>query len=506
MTQLKARQPSGRTILLVDDDPDYLEAMALLLEHEGHQVLRGLDGKQALRLLRQNTVDLLLLDYFMPGMTGEEVVVRLREFNPYVQVILQTGYVAEQPPREMLRRLNIQGYYNKSEGVDSFLMWVDLGLKAAATVQYLNTNRLGLHYVLDATPTLHKIQPVDDLLREILGQVAGFIALTPGPARPESGQLPAALPEGFLALLEDDAELFTRSALGRFSANCSVKACLPADRVAMLSEALQHGEIRRAETESIIPLRVGGLSLGVIYLEWHGRQMPDVELLQIFANQAAVAIQNVQLYEMATLDPLTGVYVRRFFEQWLLRELRTAYRAGQPLSLLMIDLDRLKHINDSLGHLAGDQALAELGNVLRRAVRTSDIVGRYGGDEFAIILPQTPVEGAETLALRILEFMRDARIGLAPTAVALTGSLGLGTLAAPNFTGRETPHPVSQSYFQMMARALVLCADEALYRAKREGGSRLCQTPAEEWPPPGVMLPDVAAAKPLARRAEMSGV
>jgi two-component system, cell cycle response regulator len=495
MSPMRSQPPSGRTILLVDDNLEYLEAMALLLELEGHQVLRGGDGDQALELLRQNPVDLLLLDYYMPGMTGEEVVARLREFNPYVQVILQTGYAAEQPPREMLRRLNIQGYYNKSEGVDKFLMWVDVGLKAAATVQYLNTNRLGLHYVLDATPSLHKIQPLDDLLCEILNRMMGLLgtARTPPSAEPEPGQPPAASPEGFLALLGDDLEFGIRAGLGRFSGNGSVKVCLPPEVVEALSQALQHGEIRRAETEAIIPLRVGGLSLGAVYLEGHGRQMPDVDLLQILANQAAVAIQNSQLYEMATLDPLTGVYVRRFFEQWLLRELRTAYRTRQPLSLLMIDLDGLKHINDSLGHLAGDQALAELGNVLRRAVRTSDIVGRYGGDEFAILLPQTPLEGAETVGLRILDFMQSARITLSPTPLALAGSLGLGTLAAPIFVGREAPHPLSQSYFQVMAQALLLRADEALYRAKREGGRRLCHSPAGEWLTPGVTLPEALA-------------
>jgi diguanylate cyclase (GGDEF)-like protein len=158
----------------------------------------------------------------------------------------------------------------------------------------------------------------------------------------------------------------------------------------------------------------------------------------------------------------------------------------------MIDMDGLKHINDSLGHLAGDMALAELGNVLRRAVRTNDIVGRYGGDEFAIILSQTPLEGAEIVGQRILEFMRSAHIALAPASISLTGSVGLGTLAAPDFSNRPTPLPVSQSYFQMMAQALLLRADEALYRAKREGGSRLCHSPVDEWPPPGETLPPPA--------------
>ena len=477
-----SRPASGRTILMVDDDREYLEAMALLLEHEGHRVLRATYGEEALDVLRRQPVDLLLLDYYMPGLNGEEVVARLREFNPYVQVILQTGYAAEQPPRDMLRRLNIQGYYNKSESIDKFLMWVDLGLKAAATVHYLDSNRQGLRYVLEATPALHKIQPLDDLLREILNLATGLLTMTRGPV---AGGAPEPPPAGFLALQEDDAELRLRAGQGRFSAGQRVKACLPPEQAEQVLQGLHQGEIQQVVGAVVLPLRVGGVPLGGIYLEWPGRPLPDRELLQIFGNQAAVAIQNVQLYEMATLDPLTGVYARRFLEQWLLRELRTAYRVGQPISLLMVDLDRLKQLNDSLGHLAGDQALAELGNVLRRAVRTSDIVGRYGGDEFVVILPQTPADGAEIVALRLLELMAAARLVLPGTVAELTGSVGLGTLTPPAFARGEVPHPVSQAYFQMMAQALLLRADEALYRAKRQGGRQLCCSPASDWPAPG---------------------
>lgn len=84
------------------------------------------------------------------------------------------------------------------------------------------------------------------------------------------------------------------------------------------------------------------------------------------------------MYEMAALDPLTGVYTRRFFEQRMLRELRTAFRSQQPLALLMLDLDHLKQINDVAGHLVGDQALRIFGQVLRQTTRSNDIVGRYG--------------------------------------------------------------------------------------------------------------------------------
>src|SRR5204863_4923972 len=136
----------------------------------------------------------------------------------------------------------------------------------------------------------------------------------------------------------------------------------------------------------------------------------DLELLRILANQAAVAIQNVRLYEMAAMDPLTGVHARRFFETWIHKELHAAFRTPGPISLLMIDVDHMKAINDRAGHLGGDRALRRIGDALRAATRESDVVGRYGGDEFAIILPHTDLAGATQVGSRILAALDGAQV------------------------------------------------------------------------------------------------
>ncbi|MGL4611188.1 MAG: HD-GYP domain-containing protein [Trueperaceae bacterium] len=119
---------SGHTVLIVDDDPMLLMATSRLLEREGHRVLVAESGLKGLEICRCERVHLVLLDYFMPGMTGEEVVKELRTFDKDVRIILQTGQ-ANRPARQLLSDLEIQGYHDKSEGPDKLLIWVDTILK-----------------------------------------------------------------------------------------------------------------------------------------------------------------------------------------------------------------------------------------------------------------------------------------------------------------------------------------------------------------------------------------
>jgi len=121
---------SGRTVLVVDDQVDTLASVRMLLEREGHRVLTAGSGAEALGLLGHEQVQLALVDYFMPVMDGEELIGRVRERDLLVQIVLQTGYAGEKPPREMLARLAIQGYHDKSDGPERLLLWVDVALKA----------------------------------------------------------------------------------------------------------------------------------------------------------------------------------------------------------------------------------------------------------------------------------------------------------------------------------------------------------------------------------------
>jgi diguanylate cyclase (GGDEF)-like protein len=484
MARLGEKRKTGKTILLVDDQEDYLASTKALIEREGHEVVCASSGEQALSIVASGRVDLILLDYYMPGgMTGEECVTELRKTNALAQVILQTGYSGEIPPRELLKRLDIQGYHDKSEGPEKLMLWIDLGLKSAFMVQMLNKSKQGLRYILDVTPDLNRIQPVEELLHGILLQIAGlmgvmnsFMAVLP------LSHLRAKESEGFVALVEEESELLIRVATGKFSSNSSeVPALDPPIREA-IQDVLNDRRIAVSDSYTLIPLRVGETTLGIIYLDQGIALHEDIELLQVFANQAAVSIHNSQLYEMASTDKLTGVYVRRFFESWFLRELRTAFRISQPVCLLMIDMDDFKKINDQAGHLAGDQALCKMGHVLLKATRASDIVARFGGDEFAVILPQTPVENIAIVINRIYELLKGQSIEGKDGPIEIRCSIGASNAIAHRFDQERIPRPLPQGYYEKMAKAMIAGADTMLYAEKTSRKAKGVSCAAVPWP------------------------
>lgn len=172
--------------------------------------------------------------------------------------------------------------------------------------------------------------------------------------------------------------------------------------------------------------------------------------------------------------------MRRFFEQCFDRELRTAYHLQQPVSLLMIDLDGFKIINDTAGHLIGDQALAITGKLLRQAIRSTDFVGRYGGDEFIILLPQTPLAGAVVVVNQILRLLGEKEVEGPQGPIQLKASIGVSGI------GFEPPEKknssgVSKEYFETMSQTLIQKSDEMLYKAKSKGGNCMQLGTILEW-------------------------
>src|SRR5437867_940315 len=129
MARKLTRSRSGHTILVVDDQEEVLDSLQSLLRREGHEVLTAASAERALEIFKEQDVHLLLVDYFMPRMNGEDLIREIRKFDPYVQIILQTGYSGEKPASKMITELDIQGYHDKADGPENLLLWVRVGLK-----------------------------------------------------------------------------------------------------------------------------------------------------------------------------------------------------------------------------------------------------------------------------------------------------------------------------------------------------------------------------------------
>ena len=181
----------------------------------------------------------------------------------------------------------------------------------------------------------------------------------------------------------------------------------------------------------------------------------DLESAAELADFTAIVVENARLFaevqRSATTDSLTGVYNTRFFHEVLSREAARSQRYSTALSLLMIDVDSFKAINDTFGHLVGDKVLTEIGQILRRTVRTTDLVFRCGGDEFGIVLPGTSGEGAMNVADKILQRVQAGPI-LQPMGYAGSITVSIG---------------VSEHQKGSPFEAMVAEADQALYASKR---------------------------------------
>jgi len=189
----------------------------------------------------------------------------------------------------------------------------------------------------------------------------------------------------------------------------------------------------------------------------------DLKTLQTLADQLAVAMENARLYEgtqqLAITDGLTGLYNLRYFYETLEKEIQRSERYHRSVSLIILDIDDFKTYNDLYGHLAGDDLLIELAQLMSKMTRQTDTLARYGGEEFVIILPETEPESAKSLAERLLEEVREYRFSIQDGQIIgqITISLGVATY----------PHHADTT------KALVDAADTALLRAKRAGKNRI---------------------------------
>jgi diguanylate cyclase (GGDEF)-like protein len=200
--------------------------------------------------------------------------------------------------------------------------------------------------------------------------------------------------------------------------------------------------------------------IGILYLDTRTKNRFEIlsdeeDLMNSLALHVGLAVENARLFQLATLDALTRIYQRRYFDHVMAVEWKRSVRYGRPLSVMILDVDHFKRINDTYGHHQGDNVLRQAASRLKCACRAGDIVARYGGEEFAVLLPETDLDGAMTVANRIQKFAHQEFSGIRSP---VTFSIGLAA-TPPCFVTRS--------------EELIRFADAALYSAKRKGRNRL---------------------------------
>src|SRR3984957_8007240 len=216
-----------------------------------------------------------------------------------------------------------------------------------------------------------------------------------------------------------------------------------------------------------IPINYGETLLGVLNIESHNENAfspQDVLILNTLADLLATALHNAfvfqKLQQQSITDGLTGIKTRRFFWEALSAEWKRASRSGRPFSVVLIDLDKFKEVNDTLGHFEGDLVLARVGRLLEQKSRQPNVVGRYGGDEFIVLMPETGSDQAVVLAERLRQWLASDPM---LSEHKITGSFGVASFPTHGFSIED----------------LIRVADAGMYVSKRSGGNLV--STAEEF-------------------------
>lgn len=461
---------AAETILLADDDPSILGALTEFLEGQGYAVHAVTDGRQALAALDAEEFTLALLDLKLPGLSGLELLSHIKDYSPETEVILFTGHAGLESAVQALR-LGAYDYLLKSD-----LILADLQAvinRALERRRLAQTNRLLLENLSQAQEELAQRRAAELTQIRRIGETLAGPLTGPQIIQGMFSLILESLPLAVLGLeLRGGGEELPPDAYRRhpgvdedtFEAFISwLKSRLHDWLPYWRGTATQEPGNRQGPLPAMLeaPVQAGEVT-GLVAA---GRETPftpeESELFHIFVLQGGAAFKNLILYEqvrsMAIRDGLTGLYNYRYFWEVLHREVELARRYQHPLSLLFLDIDDFKKVNDTLGHPVGDLVLKALGNYLQAAVRQADLVCRYGGEEFVVLLAETESNQAKISAERLRAGISHIPVDLPERQLYFTVSIGVAELG-PGMDG-ET---------------LVKAADAALYQAKQTGKNRVC--------------------------------
>ncbi|MDL2232119.1 DUF3369 domain-containing protein [Ruminococcaceae bacterium OttesenSCG-928-L11] len=277
-------------ILAVDDEIGVIDSLSVVFKRFGYAIIGTTDPLEAVERVRTEHFDLLILDYMMSPIHGDQVVERIREFDRELYILLLTGYKDLAPPLETIKTLDIQGYCEKSDRFDQLVLLVESGIKSISQMNTIRKFKDGLNKILQSVPKIYQLQPIGNILEEILVELLPFI-----------NSNSAFIIIDDLRSGEGQARKSIFRGIGRYASEIG-------DFMDMLSPELleQIGTARtmhqnvRMESGLILPLgRENGGNIGVLYVEFQGGDIEDGrELIEIYANQASASLNNAFLHSM----------------------------------------------------------------------------------------------------------------------------------------------------------------------------------------------------------------
>ncbi len=450
-------------ILVVDDVPANVRLLDARLQAEYFEVRTALNGRQALDMVEKERLDLVLLDVMMPDMTGFEVCAALKA-NPRTANIPVVMVTSLDQPEDRVRGLEA--------GADDFL-----------------TKPISETALMARVKSLVRLKTVTDEL-ELRAATMQSVGIDPSEIFAGTTRLSGNI------LAVDDRESSTRRIRAALQDPLNVEVTAdPAYAMALaqsrdfdlllVSLTLNSGDGLRLCTQikaidglrqipvvlitdaDETPQLTRALDLGVN--DYIIRPIDENELrarvrTQLRRRRYQEQLRNVvsSAMELAITDPLTGLYNRRYLDAHLRSTVARAQATGKPVCVLVFDIDHFKYVNDTHGHDVGDDVLRDFSDRLRRGVRGIDLVSRYGGEEFLLVMPETDRAFAATVAERLRCDVEKVPFETRSPTLPITVSIGLAEWQGPSDT----------------AEALIKRADQALYAAKRAGRNRVVASAA----------------------------
>ncbi|MEO1691007.1 MAG: diguanylate cyclase [Cyanobacteria bacterium J06631_6] len=445
-------------ILIVDDLPENVRLLSSLLSEQGYGVTAATDGRMALSLVEQQSPDLILLDIMIPQLDGYEVCRYLKSATKteHIPIIFLSGLDSEFDKIEAFKVGGVD-YITKPFFVEEVIFRVKAQLSSIQQQQKfkqilseqiaerriaereLNKSRALLTGVLDSS--LDGVAAFE-AIRDRQGKISDFRWLIANPV--------AAMTVGGTIDTLKGKRLFVEGSPGHMFDGLFELFVQVVETCTVLEQEYYYNSFSLKTWFHIVAVKLGdGFAMTF-------RDISDRKQIETTLKKA-----NLRLTYQANIDSLTQIANRRRFDEYITQEWSRCAREREYLSLLLCDVDYFKAYNDTYGHQAGDSCLYEVAKGIERAVkRPADVAFRYGGEEFAVILPHTEGQGAIRVAEEIHEQIQQLRIAHSSSQVSeyVTLSVGISSIIPDT---RTSPHN------------LISAADNALYDAKLKGRNRV---------------------------------